>query len=75
MDKLKENGVPCATYYPVPTHLQGAFASLGYRDGDLPITEELCKTTFAIPVFPEMYDEEREFIIKQIKKIVQTNCE
>ena len=71
MEKLKENGVPCGTYYPVPTHLQGVFASLGYKAGDLPITEELSKTTFAIPVFPEMYDEEREYIITQIKQIME----
>lgn len=68
MEKLKAEGVPCGTYYPVPLHLQGAFATLGYKEGDLPITEELSKTTFAIPVFPEMYDEEREYIIEQALK-------
>lgn len=67
MEKLKENGVPCGTYYPVPLHLQGAFASLGYKEGDLPVTEDLSKTTFAIPVFPEMYDEERDYIVEQVK--------
>ena len=68
MEKLKENGVPCGTYYPVPLHLQGVFAPLGYKEGDLPVTEDLSKTTFAIPVFPEMYDEERDYIIEQVKK-------
>ena len=68
MEKLKAAGVPCGTYYPVPLHLQGAFAALGYKEGDLPVTEELSKTTFAIPVFPEMYDEEREYIIEQALK-------
>mgnify|MGYP002656995369 FL=1 len=67
MEKLKENGVPCGTYYPVPLHLQGAFASLGYKEGDLPVTEDLSKTTFALPVFPEMYDEERDYIVEQVK--------
>lgn len=68
MDKLKSNGVPCGTYYPVPLHLQGAFSSLGYKEGDLPITEELSRNTFAIPVFPELLDEEREYIIDQVLK-------
>ena len=63
MEKLKEAGVPCGTYYPVPLHMQGAFAHLGYKEGDLPVTEKLSKTTFAIPVFPELYDEERDYII------------
>ena len=71
MKRLQENGVSCGTYYPVPLHLQGAFASLGYKVGDLPVTEELSKTTFAIPVFPEMYDEERTFIIEQVKKALE----
>ena len=71
MERLKESGVPCGTYYPIPLHLQGAFAHLGYKEGDLPITEELSKTTFAIPVFPELYDEERNFIIKQLLKALE----
>lgn len=67
MEKLKAVGVPCGTYYPVPLHLQGAFAQLGYKEGDLPVTEELSKTTFAIPVFPELYDEERKYIVSALK--------
>lgn len=68
MERLKEAEIGCGTYYPVPLHLQGAFAGLGYKEGDLPITEELSKTTFAIPVFPELNDEEREFIVETLKK-------
>lgn len=71
MEKLKEEGVSCGTYYPVPLHLQGAFLFLGYKEGDLPVTEELSRTTFAIPVFPEMNDEERNYIIKQVKKALE----
>lgn len=66
MEKLKSVGVPCGTYYPVPLHLQGAFSPLGYKEGDLPITEELSRTTFAIPVFPELLDEERDFIVQSL---------
>ncbi|MBR2143594.1 DegT/DnrJ/EryC1/StrS family aminotransferase, partial [Anaerovibrio sp.] len=68
--KLQGAGVSCGTYYPVPLHLQGAFAKLGYRKGDLPVTEELSRTTFAIPVFPEMYAEERDFVISKLKYAV-----
>ncbi|MBR6208050.1 MAG: DegT/DnrJ/EryC1/StrS family aminotransferase [Oscillospiraceae bacterium] len=66
MSKLKNAGIACGTYYPVPLHLQGAFAHLGYKEGDLPVTEELSRTTFAIPVFPELYTEEREYIIRTL---------
>ena len=68
MKELQEVGVPCGTYYPIPLHLQGVFAELGYKEGDLPVTEELSKTTFAIPVFPELYDEEREYIVNALKE-------
>lgn len=71
MERLNEAGVPCGTYYPVPLHLQGAFAQLGYEVGDLPVTEELSRTTFAIPVFPEMYDEERDYIISNLVKALE----
>jgi dTDP-4-amino-4,6-dideoxygalactose transaminase len=71
MERLKTNDVPCGTYYPVPLHLQGAFVQLGYSEGDLPVTEELCKTTFAIPVFPELYEEERVYIIEALKNALK----
>lgn len=71
MERLHEAGVPCGTYYPVPLHLQGAFARLGYKEGDLPVTEELSNTTFAIPVFPEMNEEERNYIIEHVKKALE----
>lgn len=68
MEKLKALGVSSGTYYPVPLHLQGAFIELGYREGDLPVTEYLSKTTFAIPVFPELSNEERNYIISALKE-------
>ena len=71
IEKLKEKGVPSGTYYPVPLHLQGVFTYLGYKKGDLPVTEELSKTTFVLPVFPELYDEERNYIIKALIDILQ----
>lgn len=71
MERLRTAGVPCGTYYPVPLHLQGAFVSLGYKEGDLPITEDLCRTTFAIPVFPELDGAERAYIIEALKYALQ----
>lgn len=69
MKKLQEKGIACGTYYPIPLHLQGAFAHLGYKEGDLPVTEELSKTTFAIPVFPELYSDERNYIIGSLIEV------
>ncbi len=66
MDELKNKGIACGTYYPVPLHLQGAFVRLGYKEGDLPYTEDMSRNSFAIPVFPELYDVEREYIINSL---------
>ncbi|MGO5275624.1 DegT/DnrJ/EryC1/StrS family aminotransferase [Holdemanella porci] len=71
MERLQKMGVPCGTYYPVPLHLQGAFASLGYKEGDFPVTEKLAKTTFAIPVFPELSEEERNYIVNALKEAIK----
>ena len=68
--KLKEKGIATGTYYKVPMHLQKAFNDLGYKKGDFPNAEYLSERTFAIPLFPEMNDEEREYIINYIKEIV-----
>ena len=68
--KLKEKGITTGTYYKVPMHLQKAFNDLGYKKGDFPNAEYLSERTFAIPLFPEMNDEEREYIINSIKEIV-----
>lgn len=68
--KLKGKGIATGTYYKVPMHLQKAFNDLGYKKGDFPNAEYLSERTFAIPLFPEMNDEEREYIINSIKEIV-----
>jgi dTDP-4-amino-4,6-dideoxygalactose transaminase len=68
MARLAEAGIQSGVYYPVPLHLQGAFAFLGYRQGDLPVTEELARTTFAVPVYPELSEAEKEFIVKILRE-------
>ncbi len=69
MKKLTEAGIGNGTYYPVPLHLQGAFLDLGYRPGDLPVTESLCAHSFAIPVYPELAEEERQYIVENLIRI------
>lgn len=71
MAHLNRQGIPCGTYYPVPMHLQGAFATLGGKKGDLPVSERLCDTTFAIPVYPELRKDERDTVIDALLRAEQ----
>lgn len=66
--KLSENGIGYGVYYPIPLHLQKVYTELGYKEGDLPNAEYLSKRTFAIPVDPELTEEEKEYILNILKK-------
>ena len=65
---LNENGVEVHTYYPVSLHLQGVYADLGYKKGDLPVSEYLSEHSFAIPIYPEVTKEEMEYVVDILLK-------
>ncbi len=67
LEKLKERGVATGVYYPVPLHLQKVYKNLGYKEGDMPVAEYLSNRTFAIPVYPELTEEQIKYIIDSIK--------
>jgi dTDP-4-amino-4,6-dideoxygalactose transaminase len=54
---LQDVGIQAAVHYPVPIHLQKAYAHLGYRSGDLPVTETLCEHCLSLPIYPELSKE------------------
>lgn len=64
---LRSRGISTGIYYPVPLHLQKAYKKLGYRNGDMPISEYLSHRTFAIPMYPELTEDQKAYIVEVIK--------
>ena len=65
---LKKKDVNCSIIYPFPIHLMKGYKYLGYKKGDLPITEKIIKEIFSLPVYPSLKNKEVKKVINLINK-------
>jgi dTDP-4-amino-4,6-dideoxygalactose transaminase len=67
---LAERGVGTLIHYPLPSHLQKAYADLGYARGRLPIAEEMADDVLSLPIGPHLSDAEAEYVVAQVSSFV-----
>ncbi|SHK16486.1 dTDP-4-amino-4,6-dideoxygalactose transaminase [Hathewaya proteolytica DSM 3090] len=68
VETLKENEIQFSIYYPKPLHLQKCFEYLGYKKGDFPVAERTCESVLALPIYPEITEDEVDFVCSVIRK-------
>ncbi|MGY3469120.1 dTDP-4-amino-4,6-dideoxygalactose transaminase [Bradyrhizobium sp. LM6.11] len=64
---LRDAGIGSGIHYPVPVHLQRAYAELGYRAGDFPVTEMLANELLSLPIYPEMLLEQADEVVSTLR--------
>ena len=68
MNYLKENEIYTGLHYTIPCHLQNAYKSLGYREGDFPISEKYANEILSLPMSEQLKGEEVEYVAEKIKE-------
>lgn len=66
LDHLRRGGIEASIHYPIPLHLQPAYAELAYKQGDLPETERVAAQCLSLPIYPEMTHAQQDYVVQQI---------
>ena len=66
MNMLQDKNIGHMIYYPIPMHLQACFSDLGHKEGDFPESEKAANEVVSIPVFPELTQDELDYVVSSI---------
>ncbi|KRR18673.1 DegT/DnrJ/EryC1/StrS family aminotransferase [Bradyrhizobium retamae] len=69
LSAFQEAGIGVGIHYPVPVHMQKAYANLGYRAGDFPITEKLTRQFLSLPIYPELRPEQVNEVVTILEQV------
>ena len=67
-------GIGTGIHYPIPLHLQKAYESLGYKQGDFPVTERVAEEIVSLPMFPQMTNEQVNVVVAKVRDFVMANA-
>lgn len=67
---LETDGIPTAVHYPIPLHMQGAFKSLGHKEGDFPVSEMASQRVLSLPMHPYLDDETQQKVATAVLKAI-----
>jgi dTDP-4-amino-4,6-dideoxygalactose transaminase len=69
-DALTDSGVGTGVHYPIPLHLQKAYAHLGYNEGSFPVTERVASEIVSLPMFPQLNRGQQDLVVGEVKKFL-----
>jgi dTDP-4-amino-4,6-dideoxygalactose transaminase len=72
---LEANHVGCALHYPLPLHLQKAYAHLGHKEGDFPVAEKAARECLSLPIYPELTDGQAERVAQVTREFFKKETE
>jgi dTDP-4-amino-4,6-dideoxygalactose transaminase len=69
---LTANGIGTGIHYPIPLHLQKAYQHLGYKEGDLPVSERAAAEILSLPMYPQLRPEQQQSVVESIGEFIES---